>query len=129
LITYDEMMKKAKEASKNAYAKYSNFCVGACVLTSSGKYFVGCNMENSSYGLSLCAERNAISTAIANGEKELIAVAIFSPQMENCTPCGACRQVIWEFSNKKNPCVVLTEINGEIHKYTIDELLPLGFDL
>ena len=128
-IDYKEMLEKAKEVSKNAYARYSNFNVGACILASSGKYYVGCNMENASYGMALCAERNAISTAIANGERQIDVVAIYSPNMDDCTPCGACRQVIWEFSNRENPCVVITEVNGEPKEYTIDKLLPAGFDL
>ena len=128
-INYVEMLEKAKEVSKNAYARYSKFHVGACVLASSGKYYVGCNMENASYGMALCAERNAISTAIANGERVIEACAIYSPQMDNCTPCGACRQVIWEFSDRKNPCVVVTEVNNQPKEYKIDELLPAGFDL
>ena len=129
MADYKEMLEKAKEVSKNAYARYSKFNVGACVLASSGKYYVGCNMENASYGMALCAERNAISTAVANGEREIDVVAIYSPNMDNCTPCGACRQVIWEFSNRNNPCKVITEINGEPKEYRIDELLPEGFDL
>ncbi|RAI14409.1 MAG: cytidine deaminase [Candidatus Melainabacteria bacterium] len=128
-MDYREMMNKAKEVSKNAYARYSNFPVGACVLAESGKTYVGCNMENASFGLTACAERNAIGAAIANGEKVIKAVAIYSPKTDNCTPCGACRQIIWEFSPKDEYCVVLTEVNGEIVKKTIRELLPDGFVL
>lgn len=128
-INYKEMLEKAKEVSKNAYARYSNFNVGACILTGSGKYYTGCNMENASYGLALCAERNAISTAVANGERVLRAVAIYSPNADNCSPCGACRQVIWEFADRENGCEIILEENGEPKIYTIKELLPLGFDL
>lgn len=126
---YKMLMEKAKNVSERAYSKYSKFSVGACVLAQSGETYIGCNMENASFGLTLCAERNAISTAIANGERIINAVAIYSPNMDDCTPCGACRQVIWEFSDRKTPCEVITEVNGECKIYTIDKLLPGGFDL
>ena len=88
-----ELLQKAKEASENAYAPYSKFYVGACALYDTGNFYTGCNVENASYGLSLCAERNAISNAIVAGEKgKLIKVAIFSKNRTNCMPCGACRQ-------------------------------------
>ena len=132
-MNYDFLIKKAKEVSKNAYVPYSNFSVGACVLAESGKTYVGCNVENASYGLTICAERNAISNAITNGEKSILAVAIYSPNMENCVPCGACRQVIFEFqkSEIKNgkEIEVITQIKNKIKVYTINELLPEGFKL
>ena len=78
MATYEELIEKAKEASKNAYAPYSDFRVGACVLMESGNIYTGCNFENASYGLSICAERNAIGSAIANGETKIKAIAIYS---------------------------------------------------
>ena len=131
---YNILLKKAEEASKNAYAPYSDFQVGACVLAKSGKTYIGCNMENASYGLTVCAERNALSNAIVNGEKEILAIAIFSPKMKNCLPCGACRQVIFEFQKEKE-LEVITQVSNddvnsgsyEIHK--ISGLLPEGFKL
>ena len=128
MTQYDILMKKAKEASKNAYAKYSNFKVGACVLTDKDNMYTGCNFENASYGLSICAERNAIGTAIANGERHIKAIAIYSPNMDNCTPCGACRQVIHEFRTADGVDVI-TELNNENIVANIDELLPGGFTL
>lgn len=125
-MDYDYLLDLAKEVSKNAYAKFSNFHVGACVLASSGKTYVGCNVENSSYGLTICAERSAILNAIANGEKSITAVAIYSPNMEDCLPCGACRQVIFEFQ-KDRPVEVITKVNSSAKVYKIDELLPGGF--
>ena len=122
------MIKKAEEASKKAYAPYSKFKVGACVLAESGNTYVGCNFENSSYGMTICAERNAVGSAIVNGELKIKAVAIYSPNMDNCTPCGACRQVLNEFKSE-NGLDVIVKINDKIKIYTLEELLPETFNL
>jgi cytidine deaminase len=127
-MDYETLLQKAKEASKNAYAKYSKFHVGACVLCESGKTYLGCNVENASYGLTTCAERNAIAGAIVSGEKSIRAIAIYSPDMENCLPCGACRQVIFEFQKDKE-IEVVTQIKDGYKIYKINELLPEGFVL
>lgn len=127
-MDYKDLLKKAQEVSKNAYAKYSNFSVGACVLAESGKTYVGCNIENASYGATSCAERNAIFSAISQGEKSILAVAVYSPNMENCAPCGICRQVIFEFQKDKEVEVV-TQIGDGYKVYKINELLPEGFIL
>lgn len=130
-MNYNDLLKKAKEASKNAYAPYSKFLVGACVLTNSGNTYIGCNMENASYGMTICAERNALASAIANGENDIEAIAIYSPNMKNCLPCGACRQVIFEFQ-KDNEIKIITEAEIEDQGYnitTINKLLPGGFKL
>lgn len=127
-MNYEELVKLAVEASKCAYAPYSKFPVGACVLAESGNVYTGCNFENASYGLAICAERNAVGTAIANGEKKLKAVAIYSPNMQNCTPCGACRQVLAEFKSDEG-LDVITLCDDGIRVHTIDELLPEGFVL
>lgn len=123
-----KLMNFAKEAAEKAYAPYSKFKVGACVLTDTGKLYQGCNFENSSYGLSICAERNAVGSMIADGESKIKAIAIYSPNMDNCTPCGACRQVIHEFQTESGT-EILTEIKGEIISQNIRELLPGGFSL
>ena len=126
--TFENLIEKAKAAANNAYAPYSNFKVGACVLFESGNTYIGCNVENASYGLSLCAERNAIATAIVNGENsKLVAIAIFSPMQAKCVPCGACRQWLYEFS--KDTVVVLENDNKNLLHYSIQELLPLGFEM
>ena len=117
----------AKEVSKNAYAPFSNFIVGACVLTTSGNYHSGCNVENSSYGLTICAERAAICKAISFGEKEILAVAIYSPNTQECYPCGACRQVLFEFGG--NNLEIITEKDNDINICTLENLLPCGFKL
>lgn len=127
-MDYDLLLTKAKEASKNAYAKYSGFKVGACVLAGSGKTYLGCNVENASYGLTICAERNAIANAVANGETEIHAVAIYSPNTRNCTPCGACRQVIFEFQKSKDVEIITQSVDSFV-VYKINELLPEGFKL
>ena len=128
MTSYEDLMNMAKEASKNAYSPYSKFSVGACILMSSGRVYSGCNFENASYGLSICAERNAIGTAIANGDREIKAIAIYSPNVDDCTPCGACRQVIYEFKSAEGTDVI-TEVMEELVIHPIDELLPGGFSL
>jgi len=96
------------------------------VLTDTGNMYTGCNFENSSYGLTICAERNAIGTAIASGEKKIRAIAIYSPNKDDCPPCGACRQVIQEFKSDDGVDII-TEYKGKVVSHTIDELLPGGF--
>lgn len=127
-MKYEILLEKAKQASKNAYSIYSNFSVGACVVGESGNYYLGCNIENSSYGLTICAERNAIAAAVANGEKSIKAIAIYSPDMEKCLPCGACRQVIFEFQ-KNVEVEVITQFKDGYQVNKINELLPGGFQL
>ena len=126
-MTYEELLEKAKEVSKNAYVPYSKFPVGACLITDKGNTYTGCNFENGSLGMTICAERNTIGTAIANGERKIKAIAIYSPLRDNCTPCGACRQVISEFAEPDT--VVLHKIGEEVKSYTIHELLPETFSL
>ena len=128
-MNYEEMIKLAESASKNAYVPYSKFPVGACVLTDDGNIFTGCNFENSSFGMTICAERNAIGSAIAAGERKVKAIAIFSPNMYNCTPCGACRQVLLETENRynRNIRILLYGENGTYEVQTVKDLLPLQF--
>src|SRR5574344_2755464 len=111
-MTDEELMEMAKEASQNSYSPYSHFPVGACVLMESGKTYKGCNVENASYGATICAERNAITTAIANGEKKISAIAIYGQKMKNCAPCGPCRQVISEFKSKNGTRIILEGEDG-----------------
>ena len=127
-MDYNFLMEKAKEVSEKAYAPYSNFRVGACVLAQSGNVYTGCNVENSSYGLSMCAERCAIANAISSGEKALAAIAIYSPNSIKCLPCGSCRQVIYEFQQDSEVDIITRTNNGyEVHK--INDLLPEAFKL
>lgn len=128
-IMYQELLQKAKEISKNAYCPYSKFQVGACILYESGKKYEGCNVENASYGLSLCAERNAMSSAVANGEKTKIkAIAIYSPNQKKCLPCGACRQWIAEFAiNDKETKIILEDDNSTPLVLNLEDIFPYGF--
>lgn len=133
---YKELVKKAIEASKNSYNPFSKFKVGAALLTKKQNIHLGCNIENSSYSLSNCAERTAFFKAISEGEKEFEAIAIVGSKDEEikefCLPCGACRQVINEFcdSNFKIICGRYNNQNEiEIKVYTLNELLPEGFKL
>ena len=127
-MTNEELMEKAKEVSKNAYVQYSNFPVGACILTENGKVYAGCNFENSSYGLTICDERNAVGSAIADGEKVFKAIAIFSPKMHNCFPCGACRQVLSEFQAQEGLDIILEGENG-LNIFKLNDIFPEGFKL
>lgn len=128
-MDYGELISLAKEVSERAYAPYSKFKVGACVLADNGHVYKGCNFENGSYGLSICAERNAIGSAIADGAKKITAIAIYSPNQENCLPCGACRQVMNEFKPENSDTDVITSANGELKIYKLSYLLPESFVL
>lgn len=126
---YEEMMEKAIKVSKNAYCPYSKFAVGACILTDTGNIYTGCNYENGSFGMTICAERNAVGTAIANGEKKVKAVAIYSPNKDNCAPCGACREVLHEFSINDEELDVILKDQDKIVVHKLSYLLPESFNL
>jgi cytidine deaminase len=124
-----QLIEAATQAISSAYAPYSQFRVGAAVMTTKGKIFAGCNVENASYGLSMCAERNAIANAImveGSDKIELKAIAVVNNQNLPCSPCGACRQVIWEFGQKAQ---VIFWGNKGWQNSTIRDLLPQGFSL
>ncbi len=123
-----KLMGTAKKVMKNAHAPYSNFRVGAAVLLANGKIFAGCNVENASYGMTNCAERTAIFSAVAQlGPKiEIRAVAVVNDQRVPCSPCGACRQVIYEFG--RDAVVFFQGARGPKQAH-ITELLPQGFRL
>ena len=124
---YPELLSLAKKASENSYSPYSKFSVGAAVLFESGNIYTGCNVENASYGLTLCAERNAISTAVSAGEKSKIkAIAIYSPQQTKCMPCGACRQWLSEFAADKTK-IILEDDNLSPLILNLDEVFPFSF--
>lgn len=119
-----ELIKMAHGARRQAYAPYSEFPVGAALLGKSGKVFVGCNVENASYGLTICAERVAVGVAVTCGEREFEAIAI--SVKGGGSPCGACRQVLNEFS--PNLRVLMADEDGElVREMTLDQLLPEAF--
>src|SRR5690606_17603175 len=105
--------------------RYSQFRVGAALVTKTGKVFTGCNVENVSFGLTMCAERNAIGAMIAAGEKDPVAVVIYTPTDRPTLPCGACRQVLNEFNASMKVKSVCK--NGQVYEGTLDELLPHAF--
>ena len=116
----------ARAASATAYAPYSRFAVGAAVLAADGRVFTGCNVENASFGLTICAERNAIAQAVAAGVRDIIAVCVHTPTAEPTPPCGACRQVMIEFGR---PQVASTCAGGTTRRWAANEMLPGAFAL
>ena len=126
----EEILAAAKEAQASAYAPYSNFAVGAAVLLSDGTIYRGCNVENASFGLTVCAERIAIFNAISDGRMDIAAVAVVTSAARISKPCGACRQVIAEFSQADNPIIILSvSRSGESEMESIAALLPDSFTL
>src|SRR3954467_976209 len=122
----DELSRSALEAQKRAYCPFSNFPVGAALRTASGRIYLGVNVENSSFGLTNCAERVAIGAAVAAGEREFVAIAVAS--RTGVSPCGACRQVLAEF-NPNLPIMMIDSLNPtHIHHDTLDRLLPGRFE-
>ena len=122
----EQMLNSAKFAAENAYRPYSRFPVGAAVLSSSGRIFAGCNVENASFGLTICAERAALFNMISAGEREVGFLLIYTPTPSPVSPCGACRQVLREFA--RSECVVLCRCDGHSEmRSTLGELLPASF--
>lgn len=122
----EELIEKAKKASENAYSPYSNFKVGAAVLLDNGKIYSGCNVENASYGLTICAERNAIFKAVSEEKKILIVkIVVFTPTDTATPPCGACRQVINEFG--KDTEIIGVCYSDKSYRISIKDLLPHSF--
>jgi cytidine deaminase len=115
----------ARRAAKSAYAPYSHFPVGAAVLTSSGKIFAGCNIENASYGLTNCAERTAVFKAVTEGHRKLLAITVYTPTPRPTAPCGACRQVIHEFG--PTAAILCVCDSSERIEATLEQLLPGAF--
>ena len=128
------LIEKAKEAMKNAYVPYSKFKVGAAIVCKDGSVYTGCNIENATYGATICAERTAIFKAVSEGQKEFSAIAIVGgkngakeDEAEYCAPCGVCRQVMMEFCDPKTFKVYLAKTEDDYIEYTLEEILPLGF--
>ncbi|MDT3704294.1 MAG: cytidine deaminase [Thermincola sp.] len=121
----DQLVEAARQAVGKAYAPYSGFAVGAAALARDGRIFTGCNVENVSYGLTICAERTALVKAVSEGSQDIRAVAIYADTEQYCSPCGACRQVIAEFGS--NITVIQANKHGKYLANSIEELLPGGF--
>jgi cytidine deaminase len=121
-----DLIKKAKTARLKAYAPYSKFKVGAALLTKSGKVYTGANVENSTYGLTVCAERVAVFKAINDGNKDFVKIVVAADKNPPITPCGACRQVLSEFAHDLE--VVCVNLKGKIDRYSLKELLPEAFE-
>lgn len=119
-----ELLAAALAARENAYAPYSKFKVGAAVETADGHIFTGCNIENASYGLTCCAERNAVFAAVGSGARSFKALCVVADTEEPVAPCGACRQVLAEFPFEK---IILANCKGLTKVMTVAELLPYGF--
>ena len=122
---YEALVEAAKAARLNAYAPYSGYRVGAALLTAAGEIYTGTNVENASYGLTICAERVAIGSAIAEGERDFVAIAVVTESDPPATPCGACRQVLAEFGPTLD--VVCASTHGTRATHTIASLLPESF--
>lgn len=124
-MDYQKLVEMAYEAMENAYVPYSNFNVGAALLTKSGKVFTGCNVECASFGGTNCAERTAIFKAVSEGEREFTAIAIVSRTKDITYPCGICRQVISEFADEMD-IILAKDLDYKVFK--LSEMLPYSFD-
>lgn len=124
----DKLINEAMEAQKNAYAPYSKFKVGAAILTETGNVYKGCNVENASLGASICAERNAATTAIAQeGKVRFKAIAIASTSEEPAPPCGICRQFLSEFTDTEAPVYLVSAKSGKTKEFSFGKLMPESF--
>ncbi len=121
-----ELVILAVKARENAYVPYSGFHVGAALIADNGKIYTGCNIENASYGATICAERTAITKAISDGAKKILAIAVSSDSDKATMPCGICRQFMVEFCASDMP-LYLSDRNGRFESYPFDEILPHSF--
>lgn len=123
---HEKLISAAKQARENAHAPFSNFRVGAALRAKSGKIFTGCNVENATYGLTVCAERVAVFKAISEGERGFDAVAVVTDTEKLTPPCGACRQILWEFCGDAE--IILANLKGGVESYRLSALFPHPFD-
>jgi len=125
-VEYQKLAEMAVEAKQKALPLYSKFHVGAALLTEDGKVYLGANIESSSYGLTICAERTALFTALLEGERKFKAVAIASDAEQFCPPCGACRHVLHDFCGNELDVIMINQ-KAEIKTYKLGELIPVSF--
>ena len=126
MTEYDALIAAATQARENAHAPYSNFRVGAALRAKSGRVFTGCNVENATLGLTCCAERTAIFKAVSEGERGFEAIAVVADTDTLTPPCGACRQIIWEFCG--DVPVIMANLKGKVLQESMAKLLPRAFD-
>jgi len=126
--TVEKLLEAAQKVKEKAYAPYSHFHVGSALMTDTGKIYTGCNVENTSYGLTICAERNAIFKMISDGERRIMEILVIGDTEEFLPPCGACRQVMTEFSTN-DTVVYLCNKQGQWQKTIMGELMPYTFSL
>ena len=124
-MTDQALMELATQMLERSYAPYSHFPVGAALLCADGTVFTGCNVENAAYGSSICAERTALVKAVSEGHTNFTAIAITGRGEDFCWPCGACRQMLFEFSPRMR--VLVSRRDGQMADTTLDQLLPFGF--
>ena len=124
--TEKELIDAAAAVRENAFAPYSGFRVGSALETEDGELVVGCNVESASYGLTICAERSAIFSAVSRGQKRIKQIAVVTDTDELTAPCGACRQIIWEFGG--DIPVIMSNLNGKTETVHMKDLLPKAFD-
>lgn len=127
MVSPESLLARARDAASSAYVPYSNFPVGAALLTASGEVFRGANVENASYGLTVCAERTAVFAAALAGHREVVAIAVSAPRALRASPCGACRQVLNEFAPSKGEMTVVLESEDGFQTTTLATLLPMAF--
>lgn len=125
-MTSEQLVQVALDTRLNAVAPYSNFKVGAALLTSEGKVYTGCNVENATYGLSVCAERVALWKALSEGERSFSRIVVASESARPASPCGACRQLLWEFAGDIE--VILANPKGQRESHQLAALFPEAFD-
>ncbi len=125
--TQETLIEAAKNVRERAFAPFSNFKVGAALLSINGEIFTGCNIENASYGLTMCAERVAIFKAISEGAKDFQKICVVADTEDLTPPCGACRQIIWEFCG--DVPVICANLKGDVETVQMKELLPKAFDM
>lgn len=123
----EELIEAARAAREFAFAPFSNFTVGACVETKDGRVFTGCNIENATYGLTVCAERVAVWKALSEGAREFRRIGIVADTETLTPPCGACRQILWEFCGS-DLVIILANLRGASERLTLSELYPRAFD-
>ncbi|MGH2531219.1 MAG: cytidine deaminase [Thermomicrobiales bacterium] len=123
----ERLLAVAREAATRAYVPYSGFPVGAAILTRDGSVIGGCNVENASYPLTVCAERVAVGNAVAAGHRDFVAIAVTAPKLASVTPCGGCRQVLNEFQPRTGQLLVVLDGDDEPEIVPLSELLPRSF--